>query len=273
MSVMCFWNLFPLQDTTSVYVIYGAFHFISRQKLRKRYTLSIPYHSHVPGQVLPSAFLNFFFFHWRCHINFQLSFCYRCTRSSHLKTQDLPALFSTKKKCLPCPVHKALKLLKAPSREAQGLVILAQQVPHVDKCWSWCKRRVTAFETWHGSNNGDNVFCAEEVHFPEGNMYCVSCHGRWKLLQNLGCKVVHVCSPGHPPFLSSIAAGQGRLANKQLNNIVREKFSRSYVKHCGHLKTKQGPIPGRRCSGHWRIEPGLSQNKSQEATISQQPPC
>lgn len=178
-----------------------------------------------------------------------------------------------KRSASPCPTHKALDFLQASLREAQGLVVLAQQVPHVAKWWPWCKRRVRAFKTWHAPNNGDNVFCAEEVHLPEGNTYCVSCHRRWKLLQSFGCRVAHVCSPVRPLFLSSLAAGQGRLVNKQLNNIVGGKFSRSSVKHCGQLKTKQSPIPGRRCSGHWRIESGLSQNKSQGATIIQQPPC
>lgn len=129
----------------------------------------------------------------------------------------------------PCPTHEALEVLQAPLWEVQDHAILAWQNTHVTKQRPWRQRRVTAFEKLYASNNRDNDFCAEEVHLLEGHMHCVSCHRRWKLLQSFGWWVAHVCSPGYPPFLSSLAAGHGRLVNKQLNNIFGGKFSKSSV--------------------------------------------
>lgn len=127
-------------------------------------------------------------------------------RNSRLKprTRSSCIIQYKKRSASPCPVHNSPA---GSTLRTQGLAILARQVPHVAKWWWWCKRKVTAFETWHVSNNGDNVFCAEEVHLPEGNMYCVSRHRRWEMLQSFGCQVARVCSPGCPLFLSSLAAG------------------------------------------------------------------
>lgn len=166
------------------------------------------------------------FFHWRCHRNIQLSSWFTWERNAHLKPKTFSCIIQCKKEVLLSaqPTHNTLELLRAPLREAQGLAVLGQQVPDVPKWWPQCKRRVTASETWPASNNGDNVFCAEEVHLPEGNMYCVSRHRRWKLLQSFDCWAACACSPARPPFPCSPAVGQGRFANKQLNNIVGGNF-------------------------------------------------
>lgn len=199
-----------------MYVTYKVSHLVSRQKLRKIHALCLPFHSHVPCQVLFNSFFSVQMPH-----KFLAEVLLQVGEKLSLKDMIFLHYSVQKNSAFPCAACKALEFLQSALWEEQGLAVLVQQVPSVAKWWLSCKRRVTAFVTLHASNNGAMSF-EQRKYISQRGTHAVFRAIEDGNLQIFGFGGARVCSSGcslvpQPP-------SQGRLMNKQFNNAVGVNF-------------------------------------------------